>query len=52
VGDVAVEDLVYYLQVALVPSLLQVTPEAGLVVFFGGHASSPPSLATSSLRGA
>jgi hypothetical protein len=37
VGYVAIEDLVHYLQVALVPSLLQVTPEGGLVLFFGGH---------------
>jgi hypothetical protein len=39
VGDVSVEDLVYYLQVALVPSLLEVTPEDGLVLFFGGQAA-------------
>jgi len=43
VGNVAVEDLLGDLQVALIKDLLEVTPEAGLVLFFGGYACSPPS---------
>jgi hypothetical protein len=38
VGNVAVEDLLGNLQVALIKDLLEVTPEAGLVLF-SGHVS-------------
>jgi hypothetical protein len=38
VGEVAVEDFVGKLQAAMIPDLLDVTPEDGLVFFFGGHA--------------
>src|SRR5215217_4275884 len=39
VGDVALEDLVHYLQVILVADLLGVAVEDGLVLFSGGHVS-------------
>src|SRR5829696_10499547 len=38
VGDVALEDLVHYLEVLLVADLLGVTSEDSLVLFGGGHA--------------
>jgi hypothetical protein len=38
VGNVAVEDLLGNLEVALIKDLLEVTPEAGLVLF-SGHVS-------------
>jgi hypothetical protein len=37
VGDVALEDLVHYLEVLLVAGLLGVTSEDSLVLFGGGH---------------
>jgi hypothetical protein len=39
VGDVALEDLVHYLEVMLVADLLGVTSVDGLVLFSGGHVS-------------
>ena len=43
VGDVAVEDLVGDLEVALIKDLLGVASEGGLDLFFGGHFFSLPS---------
>jgi hypothetical protein len=41
VGDIAVEDLVHQVQVTLVRDLLDVTPDDGLVLFFGRHDAPP-----------
>jgi hypothetical protein len=41
VGEVVVEDLVRNLQIFLVDDLLDVAPEDGYVLFFGGHATTP-----------
>src|SRR3712207_8314790 len=40
-GDIAVEDLVHQVQVTLVRDLLDVTPDDGLVLFFGRHDAPP-----------